>query len=107
LFASTQKYSHINQRFTIVAHQTNTDIERSMKRHLRFFATVIFALLLITTAIINWRLYYKPEIRIVEGDSIDHDALCHLRYLRDAMQDNAAAEMQDVYPEGYVFFNVI
>jgi hypothetical protein len=56
---------------------------------------------------VNWRLYYGPEIKVVEGDTINYDALCQLRYLRDAMENNAASEMQHLYPEGYVFFNAL
>jgi hypothetical protein len=78
-----------------------------MKRHLRFFTTVFLALLFTFIAHVNWRLYYSPEVRVVEGDTINYDALCQLRYLRDAMENNAANEMQHLYPEGYVFFNAL
>ena len=77
------------------------------KRHLRFFTTVLFALILTLIGVFNWRLYHSPEIRVIENDTVNYDALCQLRYLRDAMEDNAANEMQDVYPEGYVFFNAL
>jgi hypothetical protein len=78
-----------------------------MKRHLRFFSTVLLGSLLVFLALINWRLYHAPEIRVVENDTVDNDALCQLRYLRDAMDNNAARSMQAIYPEGYVFFNAL
>lgn len=78
-----------------------------MKRHLRFFTSLFLFLLLFFLCIVNWRLYYDPEFKIVDGDTINYDALCQLRHLRDAMENNAGNEMQHIYPEGYVFFNAL
>jgi hypothetical protein len=79
-----------------------------MKRQLRFFSTLALLLILFALYTINWKLHYSPEIKSIEGNDINYDALCQLRYLRYAMeQKNAATEIQHIYPEGYVFFNAL
>lgn len=78
-----------------------------MRRHLRFFLGAILTLVLGLGAYINIQLYHQPEIRIVEDDTINYDLLCELRHLRDAMANNAANDMQELYPEGYVFFTAL
>jgi hypothetical protein len=78
-----------------------------MKRHLRFFITVFLLLLFSALCLTNWRLYHSPGIRVIDGVAMNDDALCQLRYLRDAMENNAANKMQHLYPEGYVFFNAL
>src|SRR5688572_10621258 len=78
-----------------------------MKRHLRFFVSVFLALVITFIILVNWRLYYVPEVRVIERDSVNYDMLCELRHLRDKIEDNAAQNMQNLYPEGYVFFNAL
>ena len=78
-----------------------------MKRHLRFFTTLLLLSLLVVFGYVNWKLYDQPEYRVMGNDTINHDLLCQLRHLRDAIANNAANDMQNVYPEGYVFFNAL
>lgn len=78
-----------------------------MKRHLRFFTTLFLVLLFISLGYINWRLYYSPAVQRVDGVTINEDALCQLRHLRDALENDAAYKMQHLYPEGYVFYNAL
>lgn len=78
-------------------------MKRILKALLSFFLLLIFVLLLV----INLRLHHSPDIRIENGDTINHDLLAQLRGLNLALQQNADADMQRIYPEGYVFLNAI
>jgi hypothetical protein len=78
-----------------------------MKRHLRFFTTIFLTVILIFLGLMNMNLYNSPEIAIVKGDTINLDKLYQLRHLRAAMEKGAAMDMQQIYPEGYVFFNAL
>lgn len=44
---------------------------------------------------------------MIEGQEINYDLLCELRGLREALNENADQEMQQLYPEGHLFFNVL
>jgi hypothetical protein len=78
-----------------------------VKRHLRFFTSVLTTAFAVALLVVNWRLHYRPETKILEGDTVNYDQLCQLRYLRHAIENNAAHEMQAEYPEGYLFFNAL
>jgi hypothetical protein len=81
---------------------------QSMRRQLRFFTTFFLCFFLILLIIVNWRIYDTPEVVKVEHDSVNYDVLCQLRYLRYAIEElDAANSMQQDYPEGDLFFNVI
>lgn len=79
-----------------------------MARKLLKITILIPALIiLITIVIINARIYYHPEIRIVGQDTINTDVLKELRGLKSALDNNADLEMQEIYPEGYLFINAL
>lgn len=79
-----------------------------MKKFARGCATVF--LLCFTGYIIylNAALSYEPRFETSAGNVvINDDLLCQLRFLKDATHGGAANEMQQYYPEGYVFMNAI
>jgi len=78
-----------------------------MNRLLRIVLTLFCVAVLALSCFINWRLYYQPELSQSDSDTIDYDVLCQLRYLRDALEQGADVEMQNWYPEGYMFFNAM
>lgn len=57
--------------------------------------------------IINWRVHYLPEVSIAGADTINLDVLANLRGLKSASKFGADSDMQDLYPEGYIFFNAL
>jgi hypothetical protein len=78
-----------------------------MNKALRFLLTLLSLLLLALSTMFNWRLYYNPQLTVKDRDTVNYDALCQLRYLRDALERGADVEMQGWYPEGYMFFNTM
>jgi hypothetical protein len=56
---------------------------------------------------INIRLHYSPTISRIGNDTINHDVVKLLRGLKNAATKNADVDMQNLYPEGYVFFNAL
>lgn len=57
--------------------------------------------------IVNVKIHYSPEKRIIARDTIDYDLLKELRNLKHSLHENADIEMQHLYPEGYIFLNAI
>lgn len=55
----------------------------------------------------NVKVHYSPQLEVVNSDTINYDLLSELRGLKHALQNNADVEMQNVYPEGYLFLNAL
>ncbi|OWP63904.1 hypothetical protein CDA63_06740 [Hymenobacter amundsenii] len=53
----------------------------------------------------NCRLFYAPDFSPVAGRSINQDVVAQLRFLRGPMHDGAGLQMQEIYPEGFVYLN--
>lgn len=56
---------------------------------------------------LNARLYYQPELTTVAGKPLNQDLVQHLEFLRTKMHAGAAEQMQELYPEGFVYQNVL
>ncbi|MBT1689986.1 hypothetical protein [Dawidia soli] len=55
----------------------------------------------------NVALYYRPAVAVHPGQ-VEYDDLLHeLRGLKQAMDNGAAADMQQLYPEGYIFMHAL
>lgn len=68
----------------------------------------IFLLLLISLIIyLNSGLYYAPRFARIEKDEVNIDVLAQLRFLKTKMHTGAADEMQQYYPEGFVFMHAL
>lgn len=74
---------------------------------MKFIGSIFLILLLFVIIQINWKLYYKPSSLIIEGRSVNKDLLLELRSLRTSMESGAAADMQKLFPEGYLFMNAL
>ena len=55
----------------------------------------------------NVALYYQPVVDTRDGYVQYDDLLQELRGLKQALDDGAAEDMQEVYPEGYIFMNAL
>jgi hypothetical protein len=77
------------------------------ERLLRLVLAVPTMFILIIIVIVNVRLAYQPEVIIGKSDTIQYELLKELRGLKSALKGNADLEMQNTYPEGYVFLNAI
>jgi len=52
-------------------------------------------------------LFYKPKFKQIEGVSYNYSVVAQLNFLKGEMQNNAALDMQNIYPEGFVFLNAL
>jgi hypothetical protein len=62
------------------------------------FAAIVF---------INVKINYSPQLEISETDTLNHDLIKELRGLKKALSRHADEEMQNLYPEGYLFINAL
>jgi hypothetical protein len=68
-------------------------------------AKLIGAILVLVVLYVNVSLYYRPEIKKIEDSEVNYDILQQLRHLRSEIDSGAATEMQNIYPEGFVFLH--
>jgi hypothetical protein len=63
--------------------------------------------IMILIVIANVNINYQPEIKLGDGRIVNGDLIKELRGLKDALTANEDLKMQQQYPEGYMFLNVI
>jgi hypothetical protein len=68
---------------------------------------VPLVLLLLLLVYLNYQLYYQPTFELVGGCPVNQDLLQHARFLRTRLHQGAAEEMQQLYPEGFVYLNAL
>jgi hypothetical protein len=56
---------------------------------------------------LNYRLYYQPQMESVAGRPLNQDLLSQLRFLKTRMHQGAGEDMQQLYPEGFVYLNAL
>jgi hypothetical protein len=78
-----------------------------IKKALKIFFAFLIGLVMVLIATVNIRIHYSPNWKIAGRDTINHDLLKELHGLKNALDENADIEMQQIYPEGYVFLNAI
>lgn len=78
-----------------------------MRTAIKVFISLILILLLSVVLYINNAMYYTPSFQVKEGDTINMDVLCQLRYLKKEMDNGAADDMQRLYPEGFIFMHAL
>lgn len=74
---------------------------------MRTLLRVPLVLLLLLLAYLNYRLYYQPTFELVGGRAVNQDLLHHARFLKARLHHGAAEEMQQLYPEGFVYLNAL
>ena len=78
-----------------------------MRTALKLITSFILILLSGIVLYINTAVYYKPAIQVIDQDTVNMDVLHQLRHLRHAMEAGAADDMQQLYPEGYIFMHAL
>ncbi len=73
----------------------------------RLFYSLVPAFLLAIVFYLNISLYYQPRFENIDGKEINADLLGQLKFLEKELHNGAGGEMQGVYPEGFVFMNVL
>jgi hypothetical protein len=78
-----------------------------LKKTIKTIISIILLLPVIYLCFINLKLYYSPNFTTKNNITYDSEQLKHLRFIQEKMNQNAAIEMQNLYPEGYVFMNAL
>jgi hypothetical protein len=52
-------------------------------------------------------LYYQPNLIVESGHAFNQDVIKQLNFLKNEIHQGKAEELQEIFPEGFVFFNVI
>ncbi len=78
-----------------------------MRTALKLITSFILILLSGIVLYINTSVYYKPAIQVLNQVTVNMDVLHQLRHLRHAMEAGAADDMQQLYPEGYIFMHAL
>jgi len=76
-------------------------------RILKYLLAIPLLLIAVIIVWTNTKVLYEPEIITHGSDTIQHEVVKELRGLKQALNRNADIEMQNIYPEGYVFLNAI
>jgi len=76
---------------------------KEFKKIIALFIT----LFLIGVAAFNFRLYYQPTFLQHGPCQLNQDLIHHLAHLKEKLHAGAASDMQQLYPEGFVFLNAI
>ncbi|UOQ65383.1 hypothetical protein [Hymenobacter volaticus] len=74
---------------------------------MRTLLRLLLCLPLFYLVYLNYQLYYEPQMAIVAGRPINQDLLGQLRFLKTRMHQGAAEDMQQLYPEGFVYLNAL
>lgn len=72
-----------------------------MKSLLKILLSIPVVIALYLLAEINFKLYYKP---VISEEGINLDVYHQLNHLKIRRSEDAAYEMQELYPEGLMFF---
>ena len=68
---------------------------------------VVLGVLVIFVLFGNARLYYNPSFTSVEAQEINKDVYQQINYLRGKLRKGEGNRMQRLFPEGFVFINVL
>lgn len=74
---------------------------------MRFLLRILLGGVLLLVAYLNYGLLYTPRLLQVQGRAINEDVVAQLQFLRGRMHSGAGQQMQEVYPEGFVYLNAL
>ncbi len=78
-----------------------------MKKKLALLFISALVLVFVLFVWFNSRLLYKPEFKLQNNKEYNHDLYKQLHFLKRALKEGAADEMQALFPEGLVFLNAL
>lgn len=75
---------------------------------MRIVARLLLGSVLVVTLYLNWQLLYTPRLEPVQGSApINQEVIAQLQHLQGRLHDGAGAQMQELYPEGFVYLNAL
>ncbi|MCB0631853.1 MAG: hypothetical protein R2824_10490 [Saprospiraceae bacterium] len=78
-----------------------------MAKLFRRFLGAGLALFVLLVLYLNFRLYHHPEFVRHGNSDLNSDLILHLNYLEGTLHAGAGIEMQEQYPEGFVFLTAL
>ena len=70
-------------------------------------SALLIALLLTVVVAFNIRLYYQPKFVRHGPCQLNQDLIDHLAHLKEKLHAGAASDMQQLFPEGFLFLNAV
>ena len=74
---------------------------------LRFIFALPIIIILILVLFINAKLYDTSELAVVSDDTLNIELIAELRGVKNALANNADENMQQLFPEGFLFMNAL
>jgi hypothetical protein len=87
-----------------VQKQISCDV---LLKTIKFLLSFLLMAMILPILFFNLRIHYSPDVQIESGKEINMDVVAELRGLNSALAENADADMQRLYPEGYIFLNAL
>ncbi len=79
-----------------------------MRKFLRIPATIFFIALILLLLNVNFSIYHKPKFLKTPQGYVNMDVMYQLQHLKHELHDkNAGKNMQNLYPEGFLFINAL
>lgn len=78
-----------------------------MKVVFKIIAYLILLPILIALLVINIRLHQTPSNENIVKQSANKEVLAQLKYLKAELKAGVGQEMQSIFPEGFIFINVL
>ncbi len=78
-----------------------------MKKAIKIFIKSALVAIIIGIGYLNASLYYSPKFIEENGVEYNEDVYNQLNFLKAELQNGAGAEMQKMFPEGFVFINAL
>ncbi|HYV92720.1 MAG TPA: hypothetical protein VE978_13070 [Chitinophagales bacterium] len=78
-----------------------------MKKTFKIVGSLFLVVFITWIIYLNGKLYHQPKFVAHGKTEINEDVLGQLRFLRTEIRDGGADDMQQYYPEGFVFMNVL
>lgn len=76
-----------------------------MRKLLKYILLTPFALAIVWLTYLNLQLHHHPKIAHENDSVINQDVLYQLQYLDQKIDQGAAHEMQNLFPEGFIFLH--
>lgn len=78
-----------------------------LKRAIKLFFSSLLIIIIAFILFLNLKLYYQPHFLPGKEDNVNADLLKQLSFLKNALHGGAATQMQQAYPEGFIFMQAV
>lgn len=82
-------------------------VTQLLKRIVKLLISSLLILIISVILFFNLKLYYQPYFFPGKAPDINADLIKQLSFLSNALHDGAATQMQQAYPEGFIFMQAV